>query len=344
MKTLIRLASLSIVLLVAFLGYRSVDFYRRPATVGSQPVVIEIQNGESLTTVLGNLNAAGVRIDPFFRRLWIRNHHAERKLQIGEFSLQPEWSAAQVLQHLFFGTPMARSVTIKEGSNLYEIESLLRSKGIKGAEGEFSKIVRKPEYLARMGVPANLPEKAKSLEGFLFPETYTYFKSDTVQKVVEAMLSQFEEKALPLLKKVPMGQTPEGRFQLLTLASVVEKESGNLAEQPVVASVFWNRLKKKMRLESDPTIIYGLLPNFDGNIRRGDIRAPSVWNTYVIRTLPAGPIANPGLTAIQAVVEPAVTDYLYFVAKGAGEHVFARTYEEHAKNVERYQLRRSAKN
>ncbi len=342
MRGLLKIFLLMGILGLGFLGYRFFVFENSAASKGQEVVIIEIEKGDTMAAISHKLANAGFSIDPLFRRLWVRQFNVERKLQIGEFEIQPNLSAAKILHKLFFGTPITRAVTIKEGSNLYEIEAHLKSKSITGAETSFQEWARKPELLEKMGVPKGIPANARSLEGFLFPETYTYFKSDSVEKILKAMLNQFETKALPLLKKHPMGQTPEGRFQLLTLASVVEKESGNVDEQPIVASVFWNRLKKKMRLESDPTIIYGLLPNFDGNIRRGDIRAPSVWNTYVIRTLPAGPISNPGLTAIRAVVEPAITEYLFFVAKGAGEHVFSKTYAEHSKNVERYQLRRSS--
>jgi UPF0755 protein len=342
MRGLLKLSLIFGILALGILGYRFATFRNSPATSHTTPVTIEIHNGDSLTGIIHKLDTEGFRIDPLMRRLWIKKHGVERKLRIGEFEIQPGWSASKVLNHLFFGTPILRSITIKEGSNLYEIEALLKEKGIASTDPDFQSWVRRADLLKKMGVPDAIPAGAKSLEGFLFPETYTYFKSDKIEKILGAMLSQFQERALPILEKHPLGKTAEGRFQLLTLASVVEKESGNVDEQPVVASVFWNRLNKRMRLESDPTIIYGLLPNFDGNIRRSDIRAPSVWNTYVIHSLPAGPISNPGLSAIRAVVEPAITDYFFFVAKGAGEHVFSKTYAEHSKNVQKYQLKRSS--
>jgi UPF0755 protein len=155
------------------------------------------------------------------------------------------------------------------------------------------------------------------------------------------MLKQFETRALPILKSHPWGQTPEGRFRLLTLASVVEKESGMSAEQPLIASVFWNRLNKRMRLQSDPTIIYGLMPNFDGNIHKNQILAPTPYNTYTVPELPAGPIANPGESALLAVVHPAQSDYLFFVAKGDGSHIFAKDYRAHTNYVRQYQLKQS---
>ncbi len=321
-------------------GYRYYQFSSTPAGSGTEAFVVEIHSGETLANLNRKLAERQLNFDPLMRRLWIRRHRVEKKLRIGEFEIQPQWSASQILNHIYFGTPLSRSLTFKEGSNLYDLEALLKEKGIAFRNGDFQSWIRKENLLNRMEVPKSVATPARTLEGFFFPETYSYFKSDSAEILLESMLTQYQRRIRPLLERHPWGKTAEGRFKLLTLASIVEKESGNFIEQPVVASVFWNRIERRMRLESDPTIIYGMLPNFDGNIRRGDIRAPSLWNTYVVRGLPAGPIANPGIKAIEAVLDPAQTDYLFFVSKGDGDHVFSSNYKDHSENVRRYQLKR----
>jgi UPF0755 protein len=174
-----------------------------------------------------------------------------------------------------------------------------------------------------------------SLEGYLFPDTYQFPRNTSAKKIVVAMNDQLQKRWLPewddRLKQLSMT-----KHQALTLASIIEKESGGVAEQPVISSVFHNRLKKGMKLQADPTVIYGI-PNFNGNITKEDLQTPTPYNTYVITGLPPGPIANPGVSAIKAALYPVTTNYLYFVANGQGGHIFSETLDDHNELVNAYQ-------
>jgi UPF0755 protein len=193
---------------------------------------------------------------------------------------------------------------------------------------EFEAIAYEPRSADRWGL------EGPSLEGYLFPDTYRFAKGLEAFQVVDALVLRFREVAGPLL--------PEARarglnlLQWVTLASLVEKETGNIHEKPKVAGVFLNRLARGMRLESDPTVIYGL-QDFDGNLRRADLRLDTHYNTYTRSGLPAGPITNPGRTSLEAVARPEEVPYLYFVSRNDGTHVFSLTYGEHRDAVSRYQ-------
>ena len=175
-----------------------------------------------------------------------------------------------------------------------------------------------------------------SLEGYLYPDTYLISRDLDARELVDLMVRRFWKVFNDLIR----GQKRDMSLrEIVTLASIVEKETGLAEERPVIASVFLNRLKKRMRLESDPTVIYGL-KNFDGNLKRKDLRTPNPYNTYTNHGLPPGPIANPGRESLMAVINPAETDYLYFVSRNDGSHCFSTTLKEHNRAVVRYQKRR----
>jgi UPF0755 protein len=176
------------------------------------------------------------------------------------------------------------------------------------------------------------------LEGYLFPETYYFAKDVTPRKIIETMVGRFDAQFSEAWRR-RAAQLKMSVHEVVTLASMIEKETGAAQERALISSVFHNRLKKKMRLESDPTVIYGL-KEFDGNLTRKDLMTPSPYNTYLIAALPQGPIANPGRPALEAALFPAQSDYLYFVSKQDGTHLFSRTYREHSAAVLKYQLRR----
>jgi UPF0755 protein len=189
-----------------------------------------------------------------------------------------------------------------------------------------------PEVARRLGVEGD------TLEGYLFPETYQLARGLEAEEVAAAFVGEFLARWAELS---PLAQA-QGRSmkEVVTLASIVEKETGADGERPLIASVFLNRLARGMRLESDPTTIYGI-PDFDGNLRRVHLEDEgNPYNTYRIRALPPGPIANPGVDALRAVLEPSESDYLYFVSRNDGTHKFSRTYREHVEAVNRFQRRR----
>lgn len=208
-----------------------------------------------------------------------------------------------------------------------QIADLLDSKGLVNKQ-QFLSLAQDPALLEQYGIPG------PTLEGYLYPDTYQLARGISPSTAIHTMVERFWMLVRPLKKRAEdLGMEME---DVITLASIVEKETGLAGERATIASVFLNRLKRRMRLESDPTVIYGL-KNFDGNLTRKDLSKPTPYNTYVIRGLPPGPIANPGLEAIKAVLYPAKTDYLYFVSKNDGSHHFSRTLSEHNRAVRMYQ-------
>jgi UPF0755 protein len=318
-------------------------FFLESASSESGEILFETQDGDTLASVRRRLEAQGLMIDPLVSRIWVRFYLNRGTLKVGEYRLLKEWSPSHILTELFFGKPLLRKLVVKEGDSIWDIQNSIQSAWSAEAAAEFFKLIQDPAWLRRAGVPeTRLSVSPATLEGFLFPETYAFQKHDTVKSLIESMLAQFEKRARPILENFlasatfPTGKAPT-LYELLTLASVIEKESGNFDEQPIVASVFWNRLNKKMRLQSDPTTIYGLMPQFNGNLTRADLRQSTPFNTYTIPRLPVGPISNPGESALRAVVSPANTDYFYFVANKEGRHVFAHSYAEHSQNVRKFQ-------
>ncbi|MBS1985431.1 MAG: endolytic transglycosylase MltG [Bdellovibrionales bacterium] len=336
-KNFLLLFTLVVVGSAGLVWYR---FALAPVSSENTEFILDVPPGSNFSSIRKQFADHGVGIDRFALRIWTRVHDANKRLRTGEYVLHMNWTRRHMLDEILSGSPLLHRLTVKEGHNIWDIETEVQR--IWGEKGllEWRTAISDNRALARMGVPAVLPAGVKhTLEGFLFPETYSYQKYDSPKQIVEAMLEQFEKRALPILKMHPWGGTPEGRYRLLTLASIVEKESGNPQEQPIVASVFWNRLKKKMKLQSDPTTIYALFPDFDGNLRKIHLTSATPYNTYTLPELPAGPISNPGETAIHAVVDPALTDYLYFVARNNGEHVFSKDYKTHAEYVRQYQMK-----
>jgi UPF0755 protein len=219
-------------------------------------------------------------------------------------------------------------VTIPEGWNIRQISGILAQAGLIDP-AKFLALALSPEGPKRYQI--NLP----NYEGLLFPDTYAFSKVDGEERILERMEQRFKEKVnQPILdemkaKKLTLEKT-------LTLASIIEKETGVAEERPLVSSVFWNRLAKGMRLQSDPTTMYGI-PNFSGRLTKADLQAYTPYNTYVIPALPPGPICNPGLASILAAIRPASTRYFYFVSNNNGRHIFSETYGEHSRHVNAYQ-------
>ncbi|MDP2756963.1 MAG: endolytic transglycosylase MltG [Desulfurivibrionaceae bacterium] len=253
-----------------------------------------------------------------------------QRLQAGEYRFSPGQTPYQILRALAAGDTVRWSVTIPEGSNIYQLADIL-SRGGWGERELFLDLARDPEIIARHGV------RAASLEGYLFPDTYQLVRGQNPREIIALMLERGRQVRQELgdLRDNPLGLTPH---EVLTLASIVEKETAVPEERPLIAQVFFNRLRQGMRLQTDPTVIYGLV-DFNGNLTRKDLQAPTAYNTYLINGLPPGPIANPGRAAIVAVLHPAPSSYLYFVSKNDGTHYFSNDLAEHNRAVFTYQKR-----
>lgn len=253
-----------------------------------------------------------------------------QRLQAGEYLFSPGQTPDQILRVLAAGSTVRWSVTIPEGANIYQLADILAEGGW-GERDLFLELVRDPDILARHGV------RAASLEGYLFPDTYQLLRGQNPREIIGLMVERGRQVRQELgdLRDNALGLSPH---EVLTLASIVEKETAAPEERPLIAQVFLNRLQQSMRLQTDPTVIYGLA-DFDGNLTRKDLETPSPYNTYLINGLPPGPIANPGRAAIAAVLHPASESYLYFVSKNDGTHYFSRDLAEHNRAVLKYQKR-----
>jgi UPF0755 protein len=247
----------------------------------------------------------------------------DRRMQPGDYRLSSAMTPAQILDKMASGVSDARKFVVPEGYSIYQLAELLEKQQLFDRK-EFLAVCSDKQLLQSFDIGA------KTVEGYLFPGTYLIgFKMD-VQGLVEEMVREFRHRIAGL-----QGQFDTAGLslhQIVTLASMVEKEAVVPEEKPLIASVFRNRLKIGMPLQSDPTAIYGVRA-FGGTVTKQDLRRASPYNTYQIKGLPPGPIGNPGIDAIKAVLQPARTDYLYFVARKDGTHQFSRTLQEHNHGV-----------
>lgn len=261
-----------------------------------------------------------------------------KNLKVGEYALSPSQSPIEIFSIITSGISAATVVTVSEGKNLYQIAQQLQELGL-DPQQEAIPLAKDPAFIRSLGFSNPLPA---SLEGYLYPDTY-YFDAETpVPDALKRMVQNFE-KVWSTLDTSPLTSQGWKRQQIVTLASIIEKETGAPEERPMISSVFHNRLKKKMRLQSDPTTIYGLWEHFNGNLTRENLLHPTPYNTYSKFGLPVGPIANPGAEALRAAIRPATSSYLYFVSRNDGTHYFSETFAEHQKAVNKFQMDRASR-
>ena len=295
---------------------------------------VDIPAGSGTVSMGRRLADMGViRSAPAFRlAVWMRG--AGRRLQAGEYRFDRPMTTAEVVDKIARGDVYVRAITFREGLNIREMAAVFESGGF-GTAAEFIAAARQGQLVRA------LDPEARDLEGYLFPDTYTLQRRTTAEQLVERMVTRFTKALTPELQEQASARGLTVR-QLVTLASLVEKETGKGEERPIVAGVYTNRLRIGMGLQCDPTVIYALMlaGRYDGNIRKDDLQIDSPYNTYRYRGLPPGPIAAPGAASLAAAANPADVPYLYFVSRGDGSHVFSATLDEHNRNVSTYQLRR----
>ncbi len=248
-----------------------------------------------------------------------------RNIRAGEYALSRSMPPGAIISKIISGDIVRRRITVTEGMNIRDVAKGIAAAGLMN-EQEFLKILYDPLLLKKWGIAGN------SFEGYLFPETYFFSLPVKGEDIIAAMIKE-GEKFWPESYTVQAESLSLTRHQVLTLASIIEKESGNPEEQPLVSSVLHNRLDRGMKLQADPTVIYGI-DGFNGNLTKADLEKPSLYNTYVIDGLPPGPIANPGRTAVKAALYPAQTNFLYFVSDGTGKHTFSGGLTDHNKAVD----------
>ncbi len=298
---------------------------------GKGSVIVEIAPGASARAVSKKLFKAGVISSPALFEIEARLKGIKNVIRAGEFSLPRNISIREAALRLAGGGTVLHRVTIPEGLTVGATGETLEKAGVVSAEKFKAALLIYPKKQQRK-IPS------KSLEGYLFPETYHFRKGVSAREVIKTMVNEFYRQASSILPGGAMSD-PDELHRIVTLASIIEKETGVDAERKLISSVFTNRLKKGMLLQSDPTVIYAL-PYFDGNLHKKDMKYDSPYNTYIHKGLPPGPIANPGLASIDAAWRPFKENYLYFVSKNNGEHHFSKTLKEHNRAVMTYQIKR----
>ncbi len=292
----------------------------------------EVVPGQDAGSILRDLEAKGVLSNAFLARLYLVQILGDPPLRAGEYLFESPATVPEVLDKLVRGDIVTYPVTIVEGLTMEETASHLADQGFGDRQ------VLLEEMLSSDRIVGLDPE-ASNLEGYLFPDTYSFAKGTSEEEIVTTLVStflrRFEKEVLPLL-------TPENERtprQIVILASVVEKEARLDEERPIIAGVYSNRLRRGIALYADPTVIYALKQAglWDGNIRRPDLKFDSPYNTYLYPGLPPGPIASPGLASLRSAAQPAEVPYLYFVSRNDGSHVFASTLAEHNRNVHQWQ-------
>ena len=311
--------------------YRGVDRPFRGYDGAEQ--FVEIPPGAGSIAIANRLAGAGVVRDVHSFRMVLWLSGKGRRLQAGEYRFDHPMSARQVADKVARGDVYVRPITFPEGLTARQMAALYESKGF-GPAAEFSEAAKHGSLVSAVDPDAT------DLEGYLFPDTYKMPRHSTAAQLVARMVAGFMKTLTPALldKANARGLTIR---QLVTLASIVEKETGNPEERPQVAAVYANRLKIGMALQCDPTVIYALerAGRYNGNLTRENLQFDSPYNTYRYPGLPPGPIASPGRASLAAATSPASVPYLYFVSKNDGSHAFASTLDEHNRNVQQYQVR-----
>jgi UPF0755 protein len=298
------------------------------------PTFVILRPGYSSRHIASELQAAGVIRSATAFAIWHRIRH-RRSLKAGEYLFEKTATALDIHQRLVHGDVYFHTVVIPEGYNMFDIAQALQDAGL-GSSQEFLKVATSDTALI-----ADIAPDAKTLEGYLFPNTYEFTRMQTMPEIAAAMVKQFRQVAheIGLIADLQNAGSPgNGLQQMVIMASIIERETAAPEERTLVASVYNNRLARHVALQADPSVIYAelLQGSYSGALHHADMRFNSAYNTYTHAGLPPGPIGNPGKTSLEAAMHPADTDYFYFVSNGNGHHRFAHSLEEHNRNVAAY--------
>ena len=324
------LCSLAILcLIVSLIGV----FLVSPPTSSGEVVNFDIPTGSNSRRIARRLIAEKLIRSEHAFRLVVRYRGIGKRLQAGTYVLRRNMSLSDILDEFEKGHVTLVSWTVPEGLTMVAIAVLWETNGF-GTAAAFQEAFDAVGLLKRYGL------EDKTVEGYLFPNTYTFAKGTTAEKVVEIMLREFKKQWIEAFDEEArdLGRT---QHEIVTLASIIEKEAQSESERPRIASVFHNRLKRGWRLQADPTVLY-VLENPERLLTKADLGVDSPYNTYMYKSLPPGPIANPGIDSIIAALRPEKTKYLYFVAIGDGKHHFSKTLSEHNRMVRK--MRRASRN
>ena len=318
--------------LVATAVYVDLYIYAgKPVSTEPSEQIVIVEPGQKFKSLTQILQQKGVIRHPAKFRLFSRINGDDKHIKAGEYVLSSAMTPKKILENLVTGRVRLHKLTIPEGLNLRQVAQAVSQAGL-GTQADFLNAATNVDLVHSKGLDA------QTFEGYLFPDTYYFSKDATPEKIISSMVKRFWSVFKPEWKNraKALGFTIH---QVVTLASIIEKETGTATERPIISSVFHNRLKHGIRLESDPTVIYGI-EDFNGNLTRKDLEEDTLYNTYRINGLPPGPIANAGIEAIEAALYPADTRFLYFVSKKDNTHQFSTNLKDHNKAVEKYQLGR----
>jgi UPF0755 protein len=320
-----------------FFGYQ---LLKKPIGKDKSEIIFDVVPGTTIGQIAKDLQKQrlirNARVFRWYARLRLRT----QSIKAGEYSLNQTMTPDDIVAVLVSGKSIARNLTIAEGLNVWDIADIFEKMKICTRE-EFFKIVYDKAFIKSL-----LNEDLNTLEGYLFPETYKVTKFESPKSIITQMVNRFLIVWKEVEPEAKIKVSGWSRRQIITFASIVEKETGAGFERPLVASVFHNRLDKKMRLQTDPTVLYGnavLRGKMPLNITKTDLLTPTLYNTYTNYGLPPTPICNPGKAAIMATINPAVTSYLFFVSQNNGTHVFSETIQQHNRAVQMYQMNAKAR-
>ena len=331
-------ARVAILALLLVLGARVWWRVETEAPIGGPVAEVTIAQGATTRAVAEKLAAAGLVKRPWSFALLVRLRGDEARIKAGRYRFEGPYSLLDIERKLVEGEVERREVTFPEGRNMFEMAEIVEKTGL--TKDGFLAAAKDPSAIS------DLDPEARTLEGYLFPETYD-IKDGSTESALTAEMVRVARGVFDEIGLVPSGRevlgVPLTLRQIVTLASIVELETATPAERPRIAGVFLNRLRVSMRLQTDPTVIYALKleGTYRGNIRKVDLSNESPYNTYRFAGLPPGPIGSPGRSALKAVLEPETTDAVYFVSRNDGTHVFSKTLRDHERAVDEYQRRRS---
>lgn len=327
-KTYLIIIPILVLMLLIGAGLLGVSHYINNVPSVPRDIVLRVTRGEGLKTISSKLMRSGVVASDKLFIVYIMSRGLQDTLKAGEYEFKKGSTMSRVADKISKGDVVSYMVTIPEGMTVREIGGILRDNHVVGKE-EFIRLTGDKELRAEL-----LGDGTVSFEGYLFPDTYSYTRGVTALELINIMVEKFNSVYRSL--GTTRGDINLSDNEILTLASIIEKETGDASERSLVSAVFHNRLRIGMKLDSDPTVIYGLGQDFNGRLTRSDLNRMTDYNTYLIRGLPPGPIANPGKDSIAAALNPADVDYLYFVSKGDGTHRFSSSYKDHQRAVFRY--------
>jgi UPF0755 protein len=324
----VRIVLIGVLAALLALGVGGYIWLQQPLELAAESVDLSIEPGTSPRELAQQIQQAGVAVQPSLLYWYFRLSGQARQIKAGSYELERGVTPTGLLSKLVRGEEALRSVTLVEGWNIRQLRDALKKADQLRPDSEGLTTEQVMQQIGRPGVHA---------EGRFYPDTYTYAKGSSdlalLKRAARAMDKHLEAAWAQRAPDVPVKSPDEA----LILASIVEKETGRASDRPLIASVFGNRLRIGMRLQTDPTVIYGLGERFDGNLRKSDLLADTPWNTYTRAGLPPTPIAMPGKSALQAALHPAPSQALYFVARGDGSSQFSATLDEHNRAVNKYQ-------